>query len=948
MSTFTRLVLFLGCLAPLVRAADAPNPPPSAAAEPPTEWIDADTGHRVVRLSREPGTASLYFHQNAYSADGKKLVVTTPHGIATINLANRALDLVVAAERTEDPAQRVNVLVTGRKSGDIYYTRNKVVYATNLDTHATREIARLPADVNGTNITVNADESLLVGIGVDTAGKAEPRTLPNPGGEGRLEARWVQGLPMVMFTINVASGEIRKIYREHDWANHLQCSPTDPTLIMFCHEGPWHLNDRTWLIRTDGTGLTKVHPRTIDGEIAGHEFFSADGQTVWYDLQTPRSEVFWLAGYEIATGVRTWYHHERREWSVHYNVSPDGKLFAGDGGGPASVAAPDNGQWIYLFRPELSRFHALPEQSTGLIKAGRFHAERLVNLAKHDYHLEPNVTFTPDQKWIVFRSNLSGATHVYAVEIAKADPAPPAAAPLAPAEPVAVATLDPKLPTLWIAGDSTAANGGPAATGWGVPFPAYFDPAKINIVNAARGGRSSRTFITEGLWDQILAKLKPGDFVLIQFGHNDAGALNAEPPGSTRPLRARGSIPTLGEETEEIDNVLTKKHETVHTYGWYLRKMVADVKAHGATPVILSLTVRNEWKDGRVERVNGPWRRFSAEIAQTAGVGYVDLTRLIADDYQLRGAEAVKAYFPKDHTHTGPEGAENNAALVVAGLKGLRNGPFKDIFSAKGAAIETDRIGWLNLPEPVDPKLPSLVLIGDSTVRNGRGDGSDGQWGWGEPLAQFFDPARINVVNRAVGGLSSRTFLTQGHWNRALTLLKSGDFLLIQFGHNDSSPVNDTSRARGTLKGFGEETEEIDNLLTRQHETVHTYGWYLRKFIREAKAAGVVPIVCSPVPRQTWQDGKIVRSGDSYAGWAKQVATEEGAGFIDLNERIAGRYDGLGQEKVATLFADKNTHTSAAGAKVNAEIVVEGLHGLPGAPADAFLSEPGRQVAGSK
>src|SRR5262249_36914547 len=162
--------------------------------------------------------------------------------------------------------------------------------------------------------------------------------------------------------------------------------------IMFCHEGPWHLNDRTWLIRTDGSGLTQVHKRTMNGEIAGHEFFNGDGSIVWYDLQTPRSEVFWLAGYNIKTGERTWYHHDRSEWSVHYNVSPDGTLFAGDGGGPSSVAASDstgrkldpagNGQWIYLFRPELSRYQALPAQRAGLIQTGVFRAEKLVNLAK--------------------------------------------------------------------------------------------------------------------------------------------------------------------------------------------------------------------------------------------------------------------------------------------------------------------------------------------------------------------------------------------------------------------------------------------------------------------------------------------------------------------------------------------------------------------------------------
>ena len=931
MSLLTRFAFLLLAFVPLVRAVDTPVvlAPPAPATEPPTEWIDADTGHRVVRLSREPGTASLYFHQNAYSADGRKLVVTAPGGISTIDLATHAIDLVVATPHTEDPTQRVNILVTGRKSGDIYYTRNQVVFAANLNSHVTREVVKLPADVN------------VVGIGVDAAGQAEPRAVPAHEGEDRLAARWAQGLPMVMFTVSTATGEVKKIYREHDWTNHLQCSPTDPALIMFCHEGPWHLNDRTWLIHTAGTGLTKLHPRTIDGEIAGHEFFGADGKTVWYDLQTPRSEVFWLAGYDIATGARTWYHHERKEWSVHYNVSPDGQLFAGDGGGPASVAAPDNGQWIYLFRPELSRFHALPDQAPGLVKAGVFHAERLVNLGKHNYHLEPNVTFTPDQKWIVFRSNMHGATQVYAVEIAKADQSPAPPAPLAPAEPVATATLNPKLPTLWIAGDSTAANGGPNATGWGVPFPTYLDPAKINVVNAARGGRSSRTFITEGLWDQILAKLKPGDFVLIQFGHNDAGAINDA-------SRARGSLRSLGEETEQIDNLLTKKPETVHTYGWYVRRMIADVKAKGATPVVLSLTVRNEWKNGKVERVNGPWRKFSADLARTAGVGYVDLTRLIADEYQKLGEEAAKKFFPKDHTHTGPDGAELNAALVVAGLKGLHNGPFKDIFSAKGEAVEADHIGWLNLPEPTDPQRPSIVLIGDSTVRNGRGDGSDGQWGWGEPLAKLIDPAKANVVNRAIGGLSSRTFLTQGHWDRALTLIKPGDLLLIQFGHNDSSPVNDTSRARGTLKGVGEETEAIENLLTKQHEVVHTYGWYIRKFIREAKAAGATPVVCSPVPRKTWQDGKIARAADSYAGWAKQVAAQEGAGFVDLNQRIAERYDALGQEKVEPLFADKNTHTSEAGAALNAKTVIEGLHALPGSPADALLSDAGHQAAAGK
>ena len=500
---------------------------------------------------------------------------------------------------------------------------------------------------------------------------------------------------------------------------------------------------------------------------------------------------------------------------------------------------------------------------------------------------------------------------------------------------------DPKLPTVFVAGDSTAAkNNGDPIQGWGEPFHDYFDAAKINVVNLARGGRSSRTFITEGLWDKLLAEVKTGDFVLIQFGHNDAGAINAEPPGSTKPLRARGSLPGLGDESQEIDNVLTHQHETVHTFGWYVRKMIADVKARGATPVILTLTVRNIWKEGKVERGNSGYRTWDQAIARSAGISYVDLTRIVADRYQELGEEKTGAFFAKDHTHTIPAGADFNAGAVVAGLKGLRGGPWESFLSAEGRAVPVDAIGWLNLPEAANPALPTLLLIGDSTVRNGCGDGAGGQWGWGDELAAHFDTAKLNVVNRAVGGLSSRTFLTQGHWARALTLLKRGDFVLMQFGHNDDSALNDEQRARGTIKGVGEETQEIDNLLTKQHEVVHSYGWYLRGYIRAAKARGVTPIVCSPVPRKVWKGGKIVRSVEGYAGWARQVAAAEGVAFIDLNDLVAQRYEAMGAERVEAMYADAHTHTSRSGAELNATIVAESLRKLPGGLLLPYLSTP--------
>ncbi len=237
---------------------------------------------------------------------------------------------------------------------------------------------------------------------------------------------------------------------------------------------------------------------------------------------------------------------------------------------------------------------------------------------------------------------------------------------------------------LFVVGDSTANNNANGAQGWGDPFISYFDAKKINVLNRARGGRSSRTFITEGLWDKVLSEMKRGDFVLIQFGHNDAGATNDA-------SRARGSLPGTGEETQEIDNVLTKKHEVVHTYGWYMRKMIADTKAKGAMPIVMSLTVRNIWKDGRVERGSGKFGLWAAEIAKSQNVTFIDLTTLIANKYEELGEEKVKELFATDHTHTSPAGAELNASLVVEGLKILRSKPLNRYLSEKGKAVKAER-----------------------------------------------------------------------------------------------------------------------------------------------------------------------------------------------------------------------------------------------------------------
>jgi lysophospholipase L1-like esterase len=250
------------------------------------------------------------------------------------------------------------------------------------------------------------------------------------------------------------------------------------------------------------------------------------------------------------------------------------------------------------------------------------------------------------------------------------------------------------------------------------------------------------------------------------------------------------------------------------------------------------------------------------------------------------------------------------------------------------------------LPEPANPALPSLVLIGDSTVRNGQDDGQKlgpaGQWGWGHVVARYIDASRFNVVNRAIGGLSSRTYRSGGHWARTQAFVKRGDVVLMQFGHNDSGALNDRSRARGTLRGTGPEKETIDNLLTGQRETVGSYGAYLRNYVADIRAAGATPVIASPVPRKRFDEqGRTLRGTNSYATWAETVAREMGVAFINLDADIAARYDAIGPAVVDMLFPratpEERTHTNWAGAALNAQVALDGLRAHKLLPESAFL-----------
>jgi rhamnogalacturonan acetylesterase len=251
---------------------------------------------------------------------------------------------------------------------------------------------------------------------------------------------------------------------------------------------------------------------------------------------------------------------------------------------------------------------------------------------------------------------------------------------------------------------------------------------------------------------------------------------------------------------------------------------------------------------------------------------------------------------------------------------------------------------------------PALFLIGDSTVKNGTsevpGHGTmqaAGQAktavqrdnilkGWGAYLPDLFDQSKLEVSNDALGGTSSRSFLRAGLWTKVLAKVKPGDFVMIQFGHNDGGPI-DSEKARASVKGNGNEAKEVIIKETGNTETVHSYGWYLRKYAADAKAKGATVIICSPIPRNIWKDSKVGRADADYGKWASEAATGAQAFFLPLNTLIANKYDALGPDRVMADYftAEDHTHTIGGGAKANADCVVEGIRALKECPLAKYL-----------
>ncbi|MBC5604226.1 rhamnogalacturonan acetylesterase [Bacteroides difficilis] len=482
------------------------------------------------------------------------------------------------------------------------------------------------------------------------------------------------------------------------------------------------------------------------------------------------------------------------------------------------------------------------------------------------------------------------------------------------ARPIAGSSRKGDNPVLFLVGNSTMrtgtlGNGNNGQWGWGFYAGDYFDPDKITVENHALGGTSSRTFYNR-LWPDVIKGVRPGDWVIIELGHNDNGPYDSG--------RARASIPGVGTDSLNVTIKETGVKETVYTYGEYMRRFIRDVKAKGGHPILFSLTPRYAYEDKDstiIKRVNKTFGLWAKQIAEEQNVPFIDLNDISARKFEKFGKNKVKYMFYIDRIHTSTFGAKVNAESAADGIRAYEGLELANYL--KPVSQDTKTGSSRKKGRPV------LFTIGDSTVKNKDND-KNGMWGWGSVIADEFNLDKISVENCAMAGRSARTFLDEGRWDKVYEALQPGDFVLIQFGHNDAGAIN-TGKARAELRGSGEESKVFLMEKTGKYQVVYTFGWYLRKFIMDAQEKGAIPIVLSHTPRNKWKDGKIERNTDSFGKWTREAAEATGAYFIDLNKISADKLEKKGIEKTAAYYNHDHTHTSLKGAHMNAESIAEGL-----------------------
>jgi len=533
-------------------------------------------------------------------------------------------------------------------------------------------------------------------------------------------------------------------------------------------------------------------------------------------------------------------------------------------------------------------------------------------------------------------TNRSGVKDVNGV----VDNTPDSIAKAMTARPVPGSTRRGNNPVLFLIGNSTMrtgtlGNGNNGQWGWGYYAHEYFDPAKISVENQALGGMSSRTFYNK-LWEPIRQAIRPGDWVVISIGHNDNGPYDSG--------RARASIPGVSTDTLNVTIKETGVKETLYTYGGYMRKYIHDVRAQGGFPILMSLTPRNAY-DEKGMIVRKQHTQWQMQVAAEEGVPVVDLNEISGQKLDSYGPWKTNYHFFLDKIHTSRFGAMMNARSAAEGIMASHN-----------PALNPLKAMMCNVQLPIydlqrTEGKPVVFITGDSTVKNADSD-KDGMWGWGAVANTIFDETKIDIVNAAKAGRSCRTFLNEGRWERVYNSLKPGDFVLIQFGHNDIGAI-DKPKYRAAIAS-GQDTchvyrmQDVKEDLAKQnvidkklksnvrvggYEVVYSFGWYLKKFIQDVREKGATPVLVSLTPRNEWPNGKIERRNDTYGKWYREVVQATGVEFVDLHnitadfldKKFASKDGARSKARASKYFNHDHTHTSLLGAKTNAQSIARGL-----------------------
>ena len=498
-------------------------------------------------------------------------------------------------------------------------------------------------------------------------------------------------------------------------------------------------------------------------------------------------------------------------------------------------------------------------------------------------------------------------------------------------------------PVLFLVGNSTMrtgtlGNGNNGQWGWGFYAHEYYDENKITVENHALGGTSPRTFYTM-LWQPLLEAVKKGDYVFLELGHNDNGPIDS--------IRARSSYRPDGklevkEDSISIYNKVTRKQETVYTFGGYMRRFINEIRAKGATPILFTLTPRNDYEADNPKRIQRKLSDFTPAIfaiGKETNTPVIDLNDISATKLEQYGTWKTNYHFYLDKIHSSAYGDRMNAASAAEGILASNDPQVAFLKSCLN-----DRVNPKRCDQNRQQGKPMVFLCGDSTGKN-EDSNPDGMWGWGSQGYTVFDANKCVFQNQAKAGRSTRTYIDEGRWDEVYNSLQKGDVVLIQFGHNDIGGIKD-GKERGVIASAKDSCAVYRMESSGIYQVIYSYGWYLKKMIRDTQEKGAIPVLLSLTPRNEWHEGNghsrgfiypvkektgksyIERRNETYGSWCRTVARETGCEFVDIHNITANALDKMGPKKAASYFKNDHTHTSLKGAQLNAQSLAKGLRDI--------------------